>query len=407
VFLGVLVAAVTQTPAARAGPELFFGFAADGPKFEPAQSYALASGLGASAFRITLRWQAGQSDLSSSQIAELDRAVGGAGAARLVVAIYSDSNLEAPQDDAARDQYCTFARNVIARYPAINDVVVWNEPNKQLFWKPQFDAAGVSVAPAAYAALLARCWDVLHAFRPTVNVLAPATSPRGTDNPAAVNNVSHSPASFIRKLGEAYRASGRQQPIFDTVAHHPYGLSPSERPWKKHEGGVIAMGDWDKLMQLLAEAFAGTAQPIPGECSGGRCTSIWYTEAGHQTAVDDAKRDLYIGIENYADPVPDYAGSEPSAPPPSPDSKAPDQWTQTLDSVRLAFCQPYVDAYFNFQLWDDRNLRSWQAAPLWVDRTPKDSYPAFVQAIAEVNARSVDCTALKGGQTWTAPGLPQ
>ena len=37
----------------------------------------------------------------------------------------------------------------------------------------------------------------------------------------------------------------------------------------------------------------------------------------------------------------------------APDSPAPDQATQIRYAVRLAYCQPYVTAFFNFLLWDE------------------------------------------------------
>ena len=142
-----------------------------------------------------------------------------------------------------------------------------------------------------YEALLARCWDVLHAARPGVNVIA-ASSPRGNDNPAASSNVSHSPVSFYLGLGNAYRASGRRLPIFDTVGHNPYPVTNAERPWVRHTTGrTIAEGDYDKLMALLQQAFGGTGQPLPGQ----KQVRIWYMEQGFQTAVDPAKRPLYRG----------------------------------------------------------------------------------------------------------------
>ena len=66
-----------------------------------------------------------------------------------------------------------------------------------------------------------------------MNVIA-ASAARGNDNPSASGNVSHSPVNFYRKLGEAYRASGRRQPIFDTVGHNPYPVTNAERPWARH-----------------------------------------------------------------------------------------------------------------------------------------------------------------------------
>ncbi|MDQ3893850.1 MAG: hypothetical protein M3292_04170, partial [Actinomycetota bacterium] len=352
--------------------------------------------LGAKAFRITLVWSPGQTTLAPTDAGNLDRAVQAASGMRIVLAVYADSPSKAPLDAAARDQYCAYARSAVERRPEINDVVIWNEPNLSYFWAPQFDANGQSAAPAAYEALLARCWDVLHAYRASINVVAPATSPRGNDNPSAPSNISHSPGNFIRKLGEAYRASGRQLPILDTVGQHVYGESPSERPWRQHIGSkTMAEGDWNKLMWSLATAFAGTGQRIPGECSGARCVSILYLEAGFQTVADAHKASLYSGPEPAG--IPDDAGGEPAASTPSADSPAPDQSTQITDAVRLAYCQPYVEAFFNFLLWDETTATGWQSGPFWADRTPKDSWPAFREAIGEANSGTVNCAALKGG----------
>jgi len=102
--------------------------------------------------------------------------------------------------------------------------VIGNEANAPFFWWPQYNADGSDASPAAYEALLARCYDVLHAYRAGINVAAPATSPHGNDNPFAKDNISHSPTTFVQGMAAAYKASGRMQRIFDTVVHHPYGL---------------------------------------------------------------------------------------------------------------------------------------------------------------------------------------
>jgi hypothetical protein len=143
--------------------------------------------------------------------------------------------------------------------------VIWNEPNLSFFWRPQFNPDNSSAAPAAYEALLARCWDVLHVFRPTINVVGPATSPRGNDNSNAVSNISHSPVNFIKQMGVAFRASGRSERLFDTVGQHVYQNSFRERPFLIHAVATgISEGDWNKLVQTLQEGFARTAQPVPG-----------------------------------------------------------------------------------------------------------------------------------------------
>ena len=399
---GVLVTIAALTAAAGLGAPagaggFFVGFDEDAPKdgWGPLP-FMQARAAGASACRITLMWAPGQTIVADADVAKLDRAVSGAAAngMKIVLAVYAASPTDAPQDDLARGQYCAYVRNALIREPAVNDVVIWNEPNSPPFWKPQFNADGANAAPAAYEALAARCWDVLHGFRSGINVIAPATAPRGNDT------TGHSPGNFIRKLGDAYRASGRTLPILDTVGHHVYGDNSSERPWYQHIGTKsIAEGDWNKLMSNLNAAFSGTAQPIPGECEAhGHCVEIWYLESGFQTVIEASKSTLYMGAENEPRPVPDYAGGEPEFPPPDPASRSPDQSTQILDSVRLAACQPYVEGYFNFLLWDEQSLGGWQSGPYWWDHTPKDSLAAFQRAFGEATGGTVNCSALKGGR---------
>jgi hypothetical protein len=388
-----LAAAALLVPAGHAAPGMVVGFSDDAPKWYADAAVAPASLLGAGAFRLTLIWRPGDTDLDRERQVQLAQGVDSVTARglRVVLTVFADSGSHAPVDEVAREQYCAFVRAAITRQPEIEDVVIWNEPNSAFFWRPQFDADGASLAPAAYAALLARCYDVLHAFRPGINVVGLATAPRGDDER------SHSPGRFIREVGAAYRASVRAWPILDTVGHHVYGDGFAERPWRRHVGSKsIALGDWDKLMRNLAEAFAGTPQPIPGECSPLRCVSIWYLEAGFQTQLNAEARTAHTGRETSEGTIPEWAGGEPDAPPPGPDTDAPDQATQLVDAVRLAYCQPYVTAFHNFLLIDESRLEGWQSGILRADWTPKASLFTLAGVIAEVNADAVDCTALKG-----------
>lgn len=397
-FLCIAGAAALVLAAGSAGastPSLLVGFSENLPEDIGTAATGPAKDLGAGAMRITVDWSAGRTSLLAADQAKLDRATGAAGGLQLVLAVYGDTGSSAPVDAAGRDTYCTYVRNVLSRYSAIRDVVLWNEPNKSLFWSPQANA------PALYEALLARCWDVLHKAFPTVNVIGLALSSTGNDNAGST-----SPGAFIRAVGDAYRASGRTRRILDTVGYHPYPLDPGERPWRKHiQSKVIGLGDWNKLMYNLWLAFDGTAQPIPGD--GG--VSIWYLEAGYQTQVDPAHAAAYSGSENVA-ALPADAGGEPDSPPPAETSEAPDQATQIRDAIALAACQPDVGAFFNFLLFDEPVLSGWQSGAYWADRAPKGSLDAFRSAIADASSGEVDCGALKGGQPsgdFTPPGTPQ
>lgn len=390
--LSVVAAAVLATPAAAATPGFFIGVVEEPASLGQARPHF--SELGLRAVKVWVEWQPGQSAPAPEQTRILMHARAALPAGTRIVPAVGSSGRNAPTDEARRSEYCAFVRELLRPFRSIRDVVIWNEPNKTANWAPQYNPDGTSAAPAAYVALLARCWDVLQAFRPSVNVVGGATSPRGNDRPNAVSNISHSPSVFIQRMGEAYRASGRRQRIFDAFAHHAYGSQPGERPWHVHGATQISQGDHFKLMTVLSAAFGGTGQAVPGQCRPGGCVWIWYAEFGYQTEPDEARRPLYTGEENFV-PIPDFAGGEPAGASLTP--TAPDQSTQIVDGIRLAYCQPYVQGVFNFKLADDSHLDGWQSGFLWTDWTPKDSYSAFREAIAEARARSVDCSRLKGG----------
>jgi hypothetical protein len=391
----VLVILGLGTPtAAAAAPGLAVGVTEDRFRGQPLTAVTIARDLGLTTFRVSLGWTSSQTELSTSDAEEFDTLVPAAFGLRIVVTVYGTAN-GAPVDSGSRAAYCAYVRNLLERYPTINDVVIWNEPNLGYFWKPQFDSGGASLAPAAYERLLADCWDVLHDFRPSVNVIM-TTSPSGNDNPRAMSNVSHAPGSFIRKLGTAYRASGRTRRIFDTVGHNPYGMNSAESPWRRHlVPSHIAQGDADRLVEALGDGFRGTAQPTPAQCAGAAsCPSIWYLEAGYQTVPDAARRPLYVGRENDAHPIPDRAASG-----------AKDQSAQLAAGIMLAYCQPYVGAFFNFLLWDEPDLARWQSGVLWVDGSRKSSFDALRRVVDEVGSGRVDCAKLQSAHLspWPAP----
>ncbi len=333
-LLGTFLLALAFAPAAQADSNLLVGIVDDQIKWtaHPKPATAALRDLGIGALRVPLTWRRGSSKLTRADTVTMNRVVGATFPMRIVLTVAGLAR-EAPKTDAERGQFCSYVRDALTRYPLINDVTIWNEVNSNDFWQPQF-ANGESVAPGEYALLLARCYDTLKPARPRVNLMTD-TSPRGNDNPYAVSNASHSPGLFVRKLGEAYRAMGRQRPLFDNVGHHPYGDFSLESPFARHPNtGSIGQGDYDKLVLAYAEAFAGTDQPTIG--SGAR---IYYLEDGFETTIDATKRSLYNGVERAR-----TVGSEAL------------HAEQLVDAVRFAYCQPYVASFFNFLLTDEKRL---------------------------------------------------
>jgi hypothetical protein len=382
----VLAVAALVVPAAHAGNGLIVGVSEDMMKWSPtrpAQTRLNMNRLGIGAVRVTLRWSPGRRRPAGATLVALRRAQQAARGRRLVLSVYSRSN-HAPSTTRMRRQYCGFVTGLLALAPRVNDVVIWNEPNSSRFWRPQFAPDGSNAAAPEYARLLAECWDELHAFRPGVNVIA-ASAPRGNDDPSA-SSPSQSPVAFYRALAAAYRASGRTRPIFDTIGHNPYPDTSAEQPWARHGGGTIGEGDYDKLVSVLTDGFGGTAQPVPGAGM-----TIWYMEDGFQTRVAPDLVGDYAGRENDRWALAPVApGTHGAA------RRLVDQATQLEAALRLAYCQPYVGAFFNFLLADERTLAGWQSGLLWSNWQPKPSYQAFAHAVADIGRGWVDCTAFGG-----------
>ena len=353
--LSVLLLALLIGPEpARAGSDLVIGVHDDRIKWteRPAPILGAMQALGLGGMRVTLEWRRGKRHLTMPDHNALRRAVAAhAGGVRIVLGVYGRAN-DAPRGRVAREDYCRFVRNVLLRYGEVRDVVIWNEANSDTFWRPREGAA------EDYAALLARCWDVLHRSVPGVNVLTTTAA-------------SHDPAAFIRGVGAAYRASGRQQPLFDAAGHNPYPLFSGEPPSARHEV-YLGQGDYDRLVAVLDESFSGTAQPP---------APIWYLENGFQTTTaGKRRRSHYSGRESVAQTL------EPEA-----------QAAQIAAALRLASCQPRVAAYFNFLLVDESLLGGWQSGLLWADWRRKPAFEAYRAAIADVRGGRVDCAAALRG----------
>jgi hypothetical protein len=349
-LLALGVALVVASPA-TAGRNLIVGVDDDQARWisKPMSLLPIYRDLGVEAVRVTMQWHPGEFTLSPTDRTMLDRSGIASWGMRLVLAVDGPAS-QPPADAAGRAQYCSYVGSILRRYPTVNDFVIWTEPNSATFWRPQLGA------PQAYEALLAQCWDTLHRLRPTVNVIA-ASAPH------------QNPAGWYGALGAAYRASGRGQPIFDTVGHNAYPETSVESPSARHTGSSIDQGDYDRLIAVLQQAFGGTGQPVPGVHG----VTIWYMEDGFQTRVTRG-RNLYTGSETDRS-----ATSEAK------------QAQQLTDAVRLAYCQPYVGAFFNFELRDETSLAGWQSGLLRADWSAKPSFYSYRDSIIDVLRHRILC----------------
>jgi hypothetical protein len=359
-LLGVLlVFFVCASPAWAGGPFMMVGAAEDVVK---AQDYAFAKAemdkaklAGFDTIRLTQTWTRGQTQLGPNDAITLGNAMKAAQftGVRVVLSIYPFGSSVTPLTEQERLAFSQFAADVAKRYPLLHDFIIGNEPNLNRFWLPQFGASGEDVAAPAYLQLLAVTYDALKVVRPHSTIYGGALAPRGVDKPNTGRDT-HSATAFIADMGTAYKASGRQIPVMDAFAFHPYPETSATGPNFPHPLGTgIGLADYPKLVGLLGAAFDGTAQK-------GSALPILYDEFGIETQITVTKAPL-------------YTGTEPAT------TKPVDEATQAqmyIQAMQMTFCQPTVMGLLLFHVQDEPALSAWQSGEFYVDGTAKTSlYP--------------------------------
>jgi hypothetical protein len=339
---------------------------------DPKQAAGLmkaSADAGFDAVMVSSMWKPGAEAPSAQERLQLGNVVKAADTEgmRVFVFVWHGLSGATPRTVRARRQFAAYTAALARAFPQIRDFVVGNEPNLNTFWMPQFGAGGRDAAASGYLDLLARTYDALKAVSPHIQVIGGALAPRGSDR-LGTKRDTHSPTRFIEDLGAAYRASHRPKPIMDAFSIHPYMRTSKLPPTDTHAASTtITLGDYPKLVRLLARAFTGTPQR-------GRDLPVYYTEFGVQTRVPAAHRQAYTDLQS------------PSA------IDAVDPQTQARyyrEALELAACQPTVKALFVFHTFDEIDLAGWQSGLYYADQQPKPSLPAFRKAAAEARAASL------------------
>jgi hypothetical protein len=324
---------------------------------------------GFNAIRVSSIWAPGETEPQPEELTALRNVAEASRDAdiRLFVAVYQAGSAATPDTPEERSDFAAYAASLAGSLP-VRDFIVGNEPNINRFWMPQFGPDGEDVAARDYQLLLAESYDALKAVSEEVNVLGGALAPRGSDRPELPRDT-HSPTAFLRDMGAAYRQSGRDRPLMDILAYHPYENNSSVPPGEPHpRSTTMTLGDYERLRTLLGEAFDGTAQE-------GGDLPILYTEFGVETQIPDGKQDLYENRE--------LAAVKPVA-----EQTQADHYTT---AIRLAYCQETVNGILLFHVFDELDLRGWQSGVRYVDDTPKQSYDEVKQEAETARAGEINC----------------
>jgi hypothetical protein len=332
--------------------EPFLVGAVDDRVRHPGPSLDQLEDAGFKAVGITSFWQPGLSAPTPEEVAALRGVVERAGETRIFLGIYHPGSSTTPLTAEARGEFAAYVTAILRETPEIRDLIVGNEPNLNRFWLPQFDAAGEDVAAPAYLALLIEVYDAVKEADPDLTVWGGALAPRGIDRPGTGRDT-HSPTTFIRDLGRAFRASGRDEPPLDGFAFHPYPASssiPPDRPTDPNSKSILMADYEEKLRPLLDEAFG------PG-------VPVLYSELGVETAIPPAKAAVYEG-EEPAQPVDEATQAE-----------------YYRRAIELAACQEDVAGLLLFHSHDEPALTGFQSGVYYADGTPKASFEPVREAV--------------------------
>jgi hypothetical protein len=364
-FTSALCALVLAGSAAAIGA---FGVTEDAGKYARdggGPFFAQLDDLGMNENAITIYWDPSLPG-GMAEPGLLDRTLPAAAAhgIRIVLTVYARRPAQFTESPTAEAQFTSFLERLALAYPQVKDFVVGNEPNQPRFWQPQFAPDGTEAAGAAYEQLLARAYDVLKSVNPSIRVIGLGLSERGNDDPNAPSNASTSPVRFIQAVGAAYYASGRERPIMDALAYHPYPASSTDPISKGLTWPNAGVANLDRIKQAVWDAFHGTAQPTFENGLG-----LVVSEIGWQVGVVAPWTAAYHGRENVA---------------------TTNEATQALiygELVRRLSCDPDVTDLLFLHLADESDLSGFQSGLERADGSRRPSYDAVKQAIAQTRGR--------------------
>ena len=227
-----------------------------------------------------------------------------------------------------------FAVAVARRYPWVRLWEVWNEPNLRSFLSPN--------SPRLYVRrLLNPTYAALHDLSFSNRVAGGATAPRST-------RTGLSPVRFMRGMHQAHAR-------LDAYSHHPYPVTPGERPFGFARGvcryctGVLTLANLPVLLREVRKDFGPKR--------------IWLTEYSYQTNPPD----------------------------PGGVSRAVQAQYIAESALRVRYA-PFVDILIHFMLRDESRRAGWQSGLFSATGIAKPAFNSFRLPIVQAARRGLRTT---------------
>jgi hypothetical protein len=327
--LALLACALLAAPAA-ASPALDVGIADDrvlfdGSELEAVQAVNEYKALGVDTVRIHARWVAHVAEPESKRLpiaspaerrdpnsplyhwGELDRAVDivrSAGLEPILTVTGSgplwgtlDPSQGSPRVRPSPTLFAEFATAVARRYGGrVDEYVIWNEPNHELWLQPQNTCSRGRCRPYAphlYRKIVRAADPAIRAADPGARIMMGALAPRGTSGRS--RNARLRPLAFLRAMGcvdSRYRRvrSGDCRGFLPAsaygFAYHPHGVTFTPTQRSRHPDEA-QMGDLSRLVSALDRITraGGLRSRHPS-----RRFPLWLDEYGYETSPPDRSR---------------------------------------------------------------------------------------------------------------------
>jgi len=344
-LLAVAAVAVFAAAGAGASSRIQYGVQDDawllyGPE-PPAQRIEILQRLGVDVVRMTLRWDAvaqrEPKDARDPDDAAYDWTLYDAMLERLHDAgidvlltlwgtpEWANGGAKPNRIPTSAASLADFAFATSTKYPWVHRWTVWNEPNLQLFLRPN--------SPALYVGrLLNPTYRALKEADPLNLVAGGVTSPRRT--PSGL-----SPIAWIRGMHAAHAR-------LDAYAQNPYPVRPRETP---STGGCLRCAEF--TMATLPKLIAEVKRDF------GTRTRIWLTEYGYNSKPPSR----WLGVSNTLQAR--YVG----------------------EAALRAYLAPRVDLLIHFLVRDEPNGSRWTSGVLTSRGKPKPSFSGYALPLAQVS----------------------
>lgn len=366
VLLAAVFAAAAVPAAASAAPRMWVGFQ-DDPSFrwvdDRADALDLAQQANATVIRTTVYWSqvaprrpqnAANPFDPAYELDDLDEMVRGAQqrGIEVLLTIWGTPRWAGPAKNRLPRRLAdltNFGKALASRYsgryagyPHVRFYSVWNEPNREIFLAPQYDARGRSVAPALYAKLFRAAYAGIKSGNRRALVAIGETASNGRDRKLGRRGTqeTHSPGKFAELLSKA-----RPRVRFDAWAHHPYPTRPGMRPTQKVRWPNVSLASLPVFAKALDRWFAHKRIPV------------WITEYGHETKPDR------LGVSHAT------------------------QAAYAAQALSIARKDAQVQMFVWFVLRDNKTT-PWQSGLLTPTGATKPAFARFTAAAKAVDARN-------------------